>query len=298
MRSRAPCHASTDVGFRWVTPLLLHGAETALQEGDLFPLARPEEDSAAAVNARLRGLLRADPSLHKALWQLVRREVVCSGGLQLLYACCQLTTPLLVRRFILEVEDPSAESWAGWVTSAGLCASMSLGALANQHHLHGMVHVGLVLRTAIISCVFGQMLSMNSTERASVSRGELLNLMSNDATKIFETASLVHLCWSAPLQILISAYLLWVLIGPAAGVGAGAVCLIIPISKFIANWNMRVRKSHMAVSDKRVKLCSEVLRAIKVVKTYGWESSFVGQITTLRAEEMALAHTEAQIYAM
>ena len=53
----------------------------------------------------------------------------------------------------------------------------------------------------------------------------------------------------------------------AALVGAGSLALVIPCSAVLAKWNERVRGRHMVVSDARVKLCAEVLRSIKVVKT-------------------------------
>lgn len=63
------------------------------------------------------------------------------------------------------------------------------------------MHAGLVLRTAMVSAVFSRTMGMSEVSRAATSRGELLNLMSNDATKLLETMPLVHLCWSAPLQV-------------------------------------------------------------------------------------------------
>jgi hypothetical protein len=300
-------HVSTDVGFGWVTPLLRLGAARALQEQDLLPL--PRASSAAEVRGRLQSLLPGSGgggdgapsrSLRWAMWTLVGPEVLVSGCLQLVYACCQLVTPLLVRRFILEMEEADAEEWRGWLTVGGLFLSISVAALANQHHIHGMVHVGLLLRSAVVSAVFAKSVRMSAIARMSsgTSRGELINLMSNDATRILETMPLIHLCWSAPLQILVASVLLWQLIGWASLVGTLCLACIIPVSRLIARYNMKIRARHMELSDERVKLCSEVTRAIKVVKTYGWETAFESQIVELREEEMQLTQVEANIYAL
>ena len=42
----------------------------------------------------------------------------------------------------------------------------------------------------------------------------------------------------------------------------------------------------MEKKDKRVKLISEILSGIKVLKMYAWESSFIKRINSLREEEV------------
>ena len=98
---RQPCHASTDITFRWVTPLLKRGAAQALQEADLLllPGAVAGElgpNLSTSVNARLAELLESK-SLPAALWALVDQEVLVSGLLQGLYASCQVLRAALHR---------------------------------------------------------------------------------------------------------------------------------------------------------------------------------------------------------
>ena len=68
---------------------------------------------------------------------------------------CQLATPLLVKRFIEQIEAASAAggdddgSLAGCWTVLAMMVAMVFAALFNQHHLHGMV------RAPAASCCCG-----------------------------------------------------------------------------------------------------------------------------------------------
>lgn len=44
--------------------------------------------------------------------------------------------------------------------------------------------------------------------------------------------------------------------------------------------------SQMKKKDERVRIITEILNGIKVIKLYGWELSFVKRINSIRAEEM------------
>ena len=47
------------------------------------------------------------------------------------------------------------------------------------------------------------------------------------------------------------------------------------------------RKSGVQITDKRVRLTSEVLGGIRLIKLYAWEAFYAHQITDLRAKEIA-----------
>ena len=44
--------------------------------------------------------------------------------------------------------------------------------------------------------------------------------------------------------------------------------------------------SQMTKKDERVRIITEILNGIKVIKLYGWEQSFIKRINQIRADEM------------
>lgn len=62
--------------------------------------------------------------------------------------------------------------------------------------------------------------------------------------------------------------------------------ITVPLTGFATNRMSIARKTMMQHTDERVKLTSEVLIAIKVIKFYVWEKSFVRNIDSTRVQEM------------
>lgn len=53
----------------------------------------------------------------------------------------------------------------------------------------------------------------------------------------------------------------------------------------------------MIKKDKRVKMISELLRNIKVIKMNAWEESFMQKISTIRKEELSIMRRTAYVNA-
>ena len=115
--------------------------------------------------------------------------------------------------------------------------------------------------------------------------------MSNDSQKVFDLLPQIHLLWSAPMQILISSYLLYLALGvrwssqmiffstfqgkyihiyDSAFAGVFVLISLVPINMFIAKLYGAVRNKHLPILDERVKLCSESLQSIRAIKFYNW----------------------------
>ena len=60
----------------------------------------------------------------------------------------------------------------------------------------------------------------------------------------------------------------------------------------------RTRKSVVQAADARVQLMDEVLRAIKLVKCYGWEESFARLVASFRSREVGLLAQSSVIKSM
>lgn len=54
----------------------------------------------------------------------------------------------------------------------------------------------------------------------------------------------------------------------------------------------------MKLKDSRIKLMSEILNGIKVLKLYAWEPSFLKQVEGIRQGELQLLRTAAYLHAI
>jgi ATP-binding cassette, subfamily C (CFTR/MRP), member 1 len=80
--------------------------------------------------------------------------------------------------------------------------------------------------------------------------------------------------------------------------GLGLLLVVLPAQYALGALAARTRKSVVGASDARVQLMDEVLRAIKLVKCYGWEESFASLVASFRSRETGLLAKSSIIKSM
>ena len=70
--------------------------------------------------------------------------------------------------------------------------------------------------------------------------------------------SYLHMIWSGPLQIGISLFLLWEVLGVSSLAGLGVMILMIPVYGYIARLTSKIQKQQMEKKDARIKEVNEV----------------------------------------
>jgi ATP-binding cassette subfamily C (CFTR/MRP) protein 1 len=107
------------------------------------------------------------------------------------------------------------------------------------------------------------------------------------------SAFLIHFCWVQPIIIIIGCILLLVNMGYSALVGIAVLVLNTPIQTFFVKRMFSTRQAQLDIVDQRVRLLTEVLNGIRVVKLYAYEAFFGGRIGDLRSQEMGKLKTIA-----
>ena len=111
---------------------------------------------------------------------------------------------------------------------------------------------------------------MGNKAREERSVGTIVNLIGSDADRITQFMFLFHVLWSAPLQIIVSLAMIYTLGGMkgATFAGVAAVLFVTPIQVKIMMKFGAVIKEKMKASDARIKIVSEVLNGMRVIKYY------------------------------
>ena len=86
-----------------------------------------------------------------------------------------------------------------------------------------------------------QALTMSNEARKNVTVGEIVNLMSVDAQRVQDVAGYVWMMWSSPLQIAISVYMLWGIVGPSVLTGLAVMILLIPVNGVMATFQRKLQ---------------------------------------------------------
>ena len=97
-------------------------------------------------------------------------------------------------------------------------------------------------------CAAVQSLKLSNTARKTSTVGEIVNLMSVDAQRFMELTTYLNMLWSAPFQMCVCLYLLWMVLGPSVLAGVGVMVLMIPINAFIAKRSRALQVSYQAMT--------------------------------------------------
>jgi len=241
------------------------------------------------------------PQTHPRLWVVLMKgfykTFLFGAFLKLIHDILMFCSPLLLKQMIRFVVDTSIPTWHGYL----YCFLMFIVALIESMLLHQYFHrcmvVGMRVRTAIVACVYRKSLKLSSAARKTSTVGEIVNLMSVDAQRFMELTTYLNMLWSAPFQMCVCLYFLWMILGPAILAGVGVMILMIPINAYIAKKSRALQVKQMKYKDVRIKLMNEVLNGIKVLKLYAWELSFQKKVLAIRDQELDVLRKAAYLNA-
>ncbi|KAM6280160.1 ATP-binding cassette sub-family C member 10 isoform 2-T2 [Porphyrio hochstetteri] len=208
------------------------------------------------------------------------------GLLKLAGSLLGFSGPLLLNLLVNFMESQQEPLSHGMLYAFGLFAGSFLGALLRNQFSYEVNKVTLMVRAAIISAIYRKALRVSSTSLARFTVGEIVNFMSTDTSRLVNFCLSFHEVWSLPFQFSITLYLLYQQVGVAFLGGLALALLLVPINKVIANRIMMNNKELLKHKDTRVKLMTEFLCGIRVIKFYTWEKHFSTRINACRAKEL------------
>ena len=99
-------------------------------------------------------------------------------------------------------------------------------------------------------------------------------------------------------MIAIGLGLLWREVGVAALPGVALMIIFTVVSGYFGGRIMDIRKQSLAAADLRIRIISEIVQAIKLVKMLGWQQQIVASVKRARATETASLVSLAMIKAL
>jgi len=273
-------------GHRWLTEMdVSEGGYIGWSKGDEegkdddFPKLLPETG-------------KGNPSLGWSFVYAFGRPGYFAAMLKALYDIINISVgPNVLHALITYLQDyadgTETRAWVGYAYVGVLAGFSLLGTLILHQYFLRMFRLGQHLRSATILAAYRKALKLSTRARQAKSVGQIVNVMSTDATRMQNTTSYLMMLWSAPLQITLTLYYLWQQIGPALFAGLGVMVLSIPLNAWVARTIKRYQTVLMKKRDKRVNATSEAVNGMKIIKLSAWESHFLGKIVSVRAEEVA-----------
>ncbi|KAI8372497.1 hypothetical protein BD560DRAFT_446485 [Blakeslea trispora] len=116
--------------------------------------------------------------------------------------------------------------------------------------------------------------------------GKITNLMSIDAQHLADIPSYSHMFYSAPVEVVVSLFYLYNLLGHAALVGLAVMIITLPISSYLTNRMTKNFLAHNAAQDSRNELVNEMLQGIRMIKYFAWEKNWIEKVSESRNKEL------------
>jgi len=222
----------------------------------------------------------------------------CAGAiLKAIQDCLSFVSPQILSLLITFVKDSSEEVWKGYVYAAILTITAITQTIFLSQYFQRMFIVGLQIRTSIVATIYRKAIRISNGARKDSTVGEIVNLMAVDAQRFMDLTTYLNMIWSAPLQIGLSVYFLYNVLGVAVFAGLGVMILLIPINGFLANATKKLQIKQMKNKDRRVKMMNEILSGMKVLKLYAWEPSFQANVENIRKKEIDVLKRAAYLSA-
>ncbi|XP_053413290.1 multidrug resistance-associated protein 1 isoform X3 [Nycticebus coucang] len=266
--------------------------------------AKPKGNSKLDVNEEAEALIvksphkERDPSLFKVLYKTFGPYFLMSFLFKAIHDLMMFAGPELLKLLINFVNDKEAPDWQGYLYTALLFLSACLQTLVLHQYFHICFVSGMRIKTAVIGAVYRKALVISNAARKSSTVGEIVNLMSVDAQRFMDLATYINMIWSAPLQVILALYLLWLNLGPPILAGVAVMILMVPLNAVMAMKTKTYQVAHMKCKDNRIKLMNEMLNGIKVLKLYAWELAFKDKVLAIRQEELKVLKKSAYLAAV
>eukprot|EP00118_Oscarella_pearsei_P023582 m.283819 g.283819 ORF g.283819 m.283819 type:complete len:1577 (+) comp40673_c0_seq30:70-4800(+) len=211
------------------------------------------------------------------------------GILKLLADSLALASPVLLSYLVTFIGTETKENHAsseGYYYALGLLLTTFFSSLFSAQFNYLVSRVGVQVRAALVTAVYQKALSVNTVRMQKFNTGKIVNFMSTDTDRIVNFCQSFHQFWSLPFQVGVALYLLHQQVKLAFLAGLGFALLLIPINRWVAIKIGQLSTEMMTQKDGRVKLMSEVLTGIRLVKFYAWEKYFKEKIRLLRSLEL------------
>ncbi|KAG0378549.1 hypothetical protein BGX24_003529 [Mortierella sp. AD032] len=181
-------------------------------------------------------------------------------------------------------EPPSIQY--GLLIALGILVSNVVSTLMIAGSSQGLFELGFKARAATVAMIYRKSLKLSPQARLKSTVGEITNHMAVDAEKWNMAANIIPLLLVLPTELVIGCILLYRILGWSLFAGFVVFFIITPIQGKFSGFISVYEEDKMERMDARVRMMSEILSNIKIIKLYGWEDAFRKKIDGLRGLEI------------
>ncbi|OMJ10771.1 Metal resistance protein YCF1, partial [Smittium culicis] len=276
------------LSFSWLNPIVSLSSKKQLTILDLFVMPKLIQTIPASLNfwVEWKKEIFKKSSLTMALTRSFGWYYFFAAVLKLAQDILQFCQPLLLKKLLSFIESYNKDGTPALAVGFYYAFSMLLFSILQSFTVNQYFNVCMLtsvrVRSALVSAIYKKSLVLNNKSLNDFSTGEIVNRMAVDTERISDAIQFCHILWSGPLQILISIYLLFNMLGWSSIAGSAMMFFIIPLNSYYAKKMATAQLNQMKFKDKRIKTTNETLENIKLIKLLSWEEPFLDKIRNIR----------------
>ncbi|XP_042486083.1 ABC transporter C family member 3-like [Macadamia integrifolia] len=284
--------------FSWMGPLLAVGNKKTIDLEDVPQLAT--SDTVNRVFPVLRSKLESDggcggggvgrdqittPKLVKALILSAWREIVLTGILALIYTFASYVGPYFIDSFVQYLNSPDQDKSKGYMLVSTFFFAKLVECLSQRHWFFRVQQVGIRTRAGLVAMIYRKGLKLSNESKQGHTSGEIINFMTVDAERVGDFSWYMHDLWMVLVQVALALVILYKSLG-LASIAALVTTIIVMLANIpLGTLQEKFQGKLMDSKDQRMKVTSEILRNMRILKLQGWEMKFLAKIVELRKAE-------------
>ncbi|KAL1465333.1 hypothetical protein WDU94_004915, partial [Cyamophila willieti] len=226
-----------------------------------------------------------DASLGGVVWRFIRTRAILATCIYALHVTMGFISPaIFLRNLLVFSETADSTVWNGIFWAFCLTMSEVLRILFFTWSWALNYRTAVRLRAACMGLLYKKVIRLNSLGNKSV--GELINLFSTDSQRIFDMTLFAPQIVGGPLTLVCGAIYIYWLLSPWALAGMVVFVIFYPIQYGLAKLTAHYRAKTFTTTDRRIKIISEVISYIKLIKMYAWEKNFARKLDDTRRREL------------
>ncbi|XP_042496376.1 ABC transporter C family member 3-like [Macadamia integrifolia] len=282
--------------FAWMGPLLSLGHNKTLDLEDVPQLDYC--DRANVVFTRFRNELEPDNDdsgngsqantfkLVKALMLSTWKEILWTTLFSIVCTFSTYVGPYLIKDFVEYLNSRHQIKNKGYKLVFIFFFSKLIRCISERHLFFQLRKMSIRVRAALFAIIYKKGLRLSSQSKQAHTSGENVNMMSVDVERIGLFSWYLHYIWRVPVQVILALLILYKSFGFAALVALVATLILLLANMPLGKLQEKFQGELMGSKDRRMKVTSEALSNMRILKLQGWEMKFLAKIIELRNFEM------------
>eukprot|EP00633_Aureoumbra_lagunensis_P005483 CAMPEP_0197308826 /NCGR_PEP_ID=MMETSP0891-20130614/7350_1 /TAXON_ID=44058 ORGANISM="Aureoumbra lagunensis, Strain CCMP1510" /NCGR_SAMPLE_ID=MMETSP0891 /ASSEMBLY_ACC=CAM_ASM_000534 /LENGTH=1424 /DNA_ID=CAMNT_0042793557 /DNA_START=180 /DNA_END=4454 /DNA_ORIENTATION=+ len=298
--------------FAWLSPLLALGYKQPLETNDLYPLTKDDDPDSLkralreATQREIQNGKKPDKALLFGLIRAFGFHWYIGCFFKFIYDTCQLSMPLLLSALlkVLAHRDLTKEAYC---ICTAIVATAILSTAVLHQYFQRTYRTGMRLKAAATALIFDKALvarhldekeekshekdteekkDADTSQKENQKSSTVQNLMSVDAQRLQDNMTYLATIGSGIYQIVVCLYLLFAQLRYAAFGGTFVMLIFLPVTQRVILASRKFQSRVLVHKDARIKLQSEALSGMKIIKLYAYEEPLSKQLKKLRTAEL------------